>query len=91
MSDSVVGVRELKTHLSRYLEGLRHGATVTITLRGRPVARLVPIQPTIEDRMGGLAEAGLLAWNGRRLPEATSRAQLVGEVTVAELLLEDRG
>jgi prevent-host-death family protein len=38
-----IGVRELRQHASRYLERVRHGETLQVTARGRPVARLVPV------------------------------------------------
>ena len=38
-----IGVRELRQHASRYLERVRHGETLEVTDRGRPVARLVPV------------------------------------------------
>lgn len=37
-----IGIRELRQHASRYLERVRHGETLEVTDRGRPVARLVP-------------------------------------------------
>jgi prevent-host-death family protein len=37
------GVRDLRDHLSRYLERVQAGEELTVTDRGRPVARLVPI------------------------------------------------
>lgn len=37
------GVRELRNHLSRYLDRVRAGEEVTVTDRGRAVARLVPV------------------------------------------------
>lgn len=41
MSD-VVGVRELRQNLSRYLERVKAGDALEVTERGRVVARLVP-------------------------------------------------
>ncbi|HEV2768732.1 MAG TPA: type II toxin-antitoxin system prevent-host-death family antitoxin [Solirubrobacteraceae bacterium] len=41
MSD-VVGVRELRQNLSRYLDRVKAGADLEVTERGRVVARLVP-------------------------------------------------
>ena len=41
MSETV-GVRELRQHLSRYLERVRAGENLTVTERGRVVARLIP-------------------------------------------------
>ena len=61
-----------------------------ITERGKPVARLMPIRPTIEQRMEELVEAGLLDWNGQALEPWVPEVKARGERTVAELLLEDR-
>ena len=38
-----VGVRELHDRLSRYVRYVRDGAEVVVTIRGRRVARLVPV------------------------------------------------
>ena len=45
-----VGAFEAKTHLSRLLEAVKQGETVTITKRGQPVARLVPIDSQNRER-----------------------------------------
>lgn len=42
-----IGVRELRQHASRYLERVRHGETLEVTDRGRPVARLVPVSTDV--------------------------------------------
>jgi prevent-host-death family protein len=39
------GVREARQDLSSLLDEVRKGREVTITDRGRPVARLVPVKP----------------------------------------------
>jgi len=44
MADSV-GVRELRQNLSRYLERVKAGESLTVTERGREVARLTPSGP----------------------------------------------
>ena len=45
-----MGVRELKAHASEILRGVRErGETVELTLHGRPIARLVPIQPAADN------------------------------------------
>jgi len=40
-----VNVHEAKTHLSRLLERVEHGEEIVIARAGKPVARLVPIEP----------------------------------------------
>ncbi|MGB3185622.1 MAG: type II toxin-antitoxin system prevent-host-death family antitoxin [Ornithinimicrobium sp.] len=37
-----VGVRELRNHTSRVIEALRVGESVTLTVRGEPIADIVP-------------------------------------------------
>jgi prevent-host-death family protein len=39
---AVVGVRELRQNLSRYLDRVKAGVALVVTERGREVARLVP-------------------------------------------------
>ena len=41
-----VSVHEAKTHLSRLLRRATAGEEIVITRSGRPVARLVPIEPS---------------------------------------------
>ncbi len=46
-----VGAFEAKTHLSALLESVESGEHITITRRGKPVAKLVPInQDSTSDR-----------------------------------------
>lgn len=45
-----IGVRELRQHASQYLHRVEHGETVEVTQRGRPVARLVPVDRVATER-----------------------------------------
>lgn len=38
-----IGLRELRQHASRYVDRVAKGESLEIAVRGRPVARLVPI------------------------------------------------
>jgi prevent-host-death family protein len=49
---ATVGVHEAKTHLSRLLRRVQAGEEIEIRSGGRPVARLVPIVPAGERRLG---------------------------------------
>ena len=56
-----VGAFEAKTHLSALLDDVAAGETVMITRRGRPVARLVPVdgrERRAADGHRGAREAG---------------------------------
>jgi prevent-host-death family protein len=82
-----VGVRELKQHLSEYLDRAERGELVRVTDRGRPKALLGPLpgQARVE---GGIAEGWITAGSGGRLPPV-KRVQASGRVLDA--LSEDRG
>ncbi len=90
MTQITVGIRELKARLSSYVHQAKSGASVVITERGTPVARIVPIGRSLKDRMEGLVEAGLITWSGKRLSHIAPVARTQGQQNVADLLLEDR-
>jgi prevent-host-death family protein len=46
LSATSVGVRELRDHLSAYLDRVKAGEVVTITEHGRPIATLVSQMPS---------------------------------------------
>ncbi|MHB8762797.1 MAG: type II toxin-antitoxin system Phd/YefM family antitoxin [Deferrisomatales bacterium] len=59
-----VGIREAKARLSSLVGRAKRGETVTITDRGRPVARLVPVEPeerTAEEQLRALESEGLVS------------------------------
>ena len=89
------GIAELKAHLSRYLDQVKHGQEVVITERGRPVAKLVPLHPTERraSRRERLARAGLLLPGPGRIRGSLlkpPRGPLVGG-GVLKALLAERG
>lgn len=90
MSETSVGIRELKAQLSAYLRQVKKGATLVITERGQPIGRIVPLRPSLEGRMEELATAGLVSWSGRKLGLRKPVAVAPGRKMVSELLLEDR-
>ena len=63
-----VGAFEAKTHLSELLKQVATGARITITHRGKPVARLVPVEEVSESSRADLLDrmAGLRARISRR-------------------------
>lgn len=76
-----VGAFEAKTHLSRLLDSVKQGETITITKRGQPVARLVP--PEFQNQERAMAAVR----NIRRL-----RREIGWSGTIDEILaLRDEG
>lgn len=90
MGATTVGIRELKTRLSQYMERVQAGGTVIITDHGRPVGRIIPIGTSLETQLQELVQARLLAWSGKKLARRTPVAHVRGKRTVSDLLIEDR-
>lgn len=84
------GIRELKRQFSAYLRLVKAGETITITERGEPIGRIVPIKQSAASQLEALQQAGVIAWSGEKLPPRTPTVEVAGAQTVAELLLEDR-
>ena len=81
-----VGVRELKQHLSEYLERAARGETIRVTDRGQPKAILGPV-PGHGRLALGIAE-GWIRGAEESEPVAVPRAQ--GGRSIAEVIGEDR-
>ncbi len=63
-----VGVRELHDQLSRYVRQAAEGTEVIVTMRGRRVARLTPIEdddPLADLRSRGLVDEPQGSWTPR--------------------------
>lgn len=61
--DHRVGVRDFKSGASGFFDRVESGEVITVTRRGRPIARVLPV-----DMPAGLAELiaeGRVRWNGR--------------------------
>ena len=75
-----VGAFEAKTHLNQLLKRVSEGETIRITLRGVPVAKLVPAD---EQEVKDLKQAV------RQIREVRKGARLNG-ITLRELINEGR-
>jgi prevent-host-death family protein len=86
-----VGIRELKNGLSRYLGEVKRGEEITVTNRGKVVARLVSAQPRAIERLvaEGLVE---LAPRRRKYSRRVPTVKLSGRgPSLAEYIVEQRG
>jgi prevent-host-death family protein len=81
-------VRDLKAQLSSYLRKVEAGASVTVRVRNRPVARLVPLRRA--SRLSDLARTPGIRWSGGK-PRGLARAQRMPRgVSLAAWVAEDR-
>jgi prevent-host-death family protein len=46
-----IGIRKLQQNAAATVERVRQGATIQVTVRGHPVAQLVPIRGTLLDQL----------------------------------------
>ncbi len=79
-TEETIGAFEAKTHWSRLLEEVQRGKAITITKRGRPVARLVPYK----DEAGGRDMSAILAGF------AKIRSSVKAHVSIREYIDEGR-
>jgi prevent-host-death family protein len=88
---SRAGIRELRQHLSRYVDRVKAGETIEVTEHGRLVARLTPASD-VASELAELEGRGLVV----RSPSldfgslAAPRPRRKGERAPSELLAEDR-
>jgi len=85
-----VGIRQLKTHLSRYLRRVKAGETIVVTEHGRPIGRILPTGRPLEERIQDALEAGILEWNGKPWLREGPSVRPSGERSVSDLIIEDR-
>ncbi|MDL1941363.1 type II toxin-antitoxin system prevent-host-death family antitoxin [Chloroflexi bacterium CFX2] len=89
MAQYTIGVRDLKAHLSSYLEKVQNGHTIIITSHGKPIAQLTPTREELMDRVKALQAAGLVAWSGKKpiikMPKLVNKSDTLMSDLVVEL------
>ena len=85
-----VSIRDLKTHLSRYLEQARQGMTLEITSHRRLVARVTGVPESATPVLGALIARGAAQWGGGK-PQGAHIALSTCGNPVSRMVLEDRG
>jgi prevent-host-death family protein len=51
---TIINIRQAKTHLSRIVEEVAAGREIVIAKAGKPMARLVPVEPSVTKKHLGL-------------------------------------
>lgn len=85
-----IGVRELKQSLSETLRAVGRGEQVRVTLRGRPLADIVPASAAVgDDRLRELVAAGRVIPPARARPTRAPRLARAAR-TPSSLVLAER-
>ncbi|MBI4604034.1 MAG: type II toxin-antitoxin system Phd/YefM family antitoxin [Planctomycetes bacterium] len=88
---TTVGIKVLKSQLSKYVAKATAGETVIVADRGRPVAMLSPV-PRAVKVIDELRRQGVVQWSGKKLQPTTRRPWQPGDPDpqVSRQVLEDR-
>jgi len=84
-----IGVRELKQTLSETLRAVGRGEQIRVTVRGRPVADIVPAGEAGDDRLRELVAAGRVVPPSRSRPARAPRLA-AAQVSASALVLSER-
>lgn len=74
-----IGVHAARTQLSRLLDEVERGETITITRHGHPIARVVPVRGQQRSVKEAIAPV-----------EAFRQGHTLGDITIKELVEEGR-
>jgi len=85
-----VGIRKLRSDLSRILSIAQAGEVIEVTSNNRPIARIVGIPDTGYEGLRQLLASGQATWSGGK-PKFASPIKLSPTGTpVSQMVLEDR-
>lgn len=85
-----VGIKELKDHLSNYIQKVKEGETVIVTDRGKAVAFIAPIgQGELMEEILPLIKEGSVIWSGGK-PKGNPHPPVIKGKPTSDIVLEDR-
>lgn len=85
-----VGIRELKTNLSRHLKRVRSGARLIVTEHGRSIATIAPVDAPDAGWVTELIADGRAQWSGGKPAGASDPVTLSGGRSASAVVIEDR-
>ena len=62
----------------------------SLSQSGKTIGQIVPVKPTLEKQLKGLAESGFVEWNGEKYQPKRPAAQNRGSKQLSDLIIEDR-
>jgi antitoxin (DNA-binding transcriptional repressor) of toxin-antitoxin stability system len=91
-SMETVSIRELKVHLTRHLRRVRSGSSLGISVRGRVIAVISPVEtPADVTWAHRLVAEGRAHWRGGKPVGSLRPVRIAGRRTVSDAILEARG
>ena len=87
----IVGIRELKQNLSKYIKKTRQGEKFIITDHKKEVAVLLPFtkEETEGELLSGLVREGIVNWKGSKPKGSVLRPRILGP-SISDAVIEDR-
>ncbi len=85
-----VGIRELKTNISKYLRQVKAGIPITITDHGKPVGQIIPIQDHPNQKIMTMIAKGHAEWGGQKLADREPVGYNTGTKQISQIIEEDR-
>lgn len=85
-----VGIRELKTNLSRHLKRVRSGARLLVTEHGRSIATIAPVDGPDVGWVQELIADGIAHWSGGKPTGSRNPVTLSGGRSASSVVIEDR-
>ena len=90
MTIITIGISQLKQNFGKYMQSLKSGETIVVTLRGKPVAKFVPASPNLQDKLQSVVEAGLAEWNGKKVKPGKAAVSNPGNQQISDLVSHNR-
>jgi len=81
-------IRELKAHLSEYIRRVEDGEIITVSIRNRPVSRIVPIIAGAD--IERLMEQAGIAWSGGKPAGLPKGETLPQGISLSDWVIESR-
>jgi len=85
-----VGVRLLKNSLSRYLKLVKNGKTIRVTDRGKPIAKLVPVDNPLPQGIIEMLDKKIASWNGEKPKGVVILHSISKGKNISDIVSEDR-
>lgn len=85
-----VGIRQLKNSLSRYLKLVKSGKTIQVTDRGKPIAKLMPVDNSLPQGIIEMLDKEIASWNGGKPRGTTILHPTSKGRNVSDIVSEDR-